>query len=198
MGNLLAMGAFALTMSISPGPVNMMTLSAGLHHGPVRALPFVVGSTAGFTALLVTVGLAANLVAALGGYWMQALSVIGAAVIIWFGIRIALAPTGLAETDMPDLPRAWQGALMQWVNPKAWAACLAAVSLFELAGPSRELAVFASLYFALCLIGVGSWAVLGSGIRRFLADPIRMQLFNIAVGGTLILLALGLAVDSLV
>jgi len=197
MGNLIAMGAFALTMSISPGPVNMMTLSAGLHHGPRKAFPFVFGSTLGFTALLVTVGLAANLMARLGPLWQPVMAVIGASVIVYFGVRIALAPAGLEAEDKPVLPSFWQGTMLQWVNPKAWAACLAAVSLFELAGAGERLAVFSSLYFVLCLIGVGSWAVLGRGIRRFLQAPVRMRLFNIAVGGTLILLALGLVADGL-
>ncbi len=128
MGNLLAMGVFALTMSISPGPANMITLSAGLHHGARRALPFVLGCTIGFTALLVTIGLAASLMARLGPVWQIGMAVLGAAVIVYFGVRIAFAPTGLQTEERPALPGLWQGVLLQWVNPKAWGACLAAVS----------------------------------------------------------------------
>lgn len=197
MGNLLAMGAFALTMSISPGPANMITLSAGLHHGARRALPFVLGCTLGFTALLVTVGLAAGLLARLGPAWQIGMALFGAAVIVYFGIRIALAPVGFEAEDKPGLPTLWQGVLLQWVNPKAWGACLAAVSLFELAGAGDRLAVFSALYCVICLFGIGAWAVLGRGIRRFLVSPVRMRLFNLAIGGTLILLALGLVADGL-
>lgn len=197
MANLIAMGVFALTMSISPGPANMITLSAGLHHGTRRAMPFVLGCTIGFTALLVTLGLTAGQLARLGPAWQTGMAVLGAAVIIYFGIRIALAPAGLDKAARPGLPTLWQGAMLQWVNPKAWGACLAAVSLFELAGHSDRLTVFASLYFVICLFGIGSWAVLGRGIRRLLSNPMRMRLFNLAVGTTLILLALALAGESL-
>ncbi len=197
MGNLLAMGVFALTMSISPGPANMITLSAGLHHGARRALPFVLGCTIGFTALLVTIGLAASILARLGPVWQIGMAVLGAAVIVYFGIRIAFAPTGLQTEDRPALPGLWQGVLLQWVNPKAWGACLAAVSLFELAGAGDRLAVFSSLYFVICLFGIGAWAVLGRNIRRFLISPLRMRLFNLAIGGTLVLLAAGLVADGL-
>ncbi|MBB4659303.1 LysE family translocator [Parvularcula dongshanensis] len=196
MTNLLAMGAFALTMSISPGPVNMITLAAGLHHGPRSAFPFVLGSTIGFTSLLLAVGLAANLLFGFGDGWQRVMGAAGALVIVYFGIKIATAPSGLDEAK-PSLPRFWQGAVLQWINPKAWAACLAAVSLFQLAGDLPRLGVFTVLYFVLCLIGVGSWALAGRSMRRVLSRPAAMRVFNLAVGSTLIVLAGGLSLEML-
>lgn len=49
----------------------------------------------------------------------------------------------------------------------------------------------------ICLLGIGAWAVLGRNIRRFLILPLRMRLFNLAIGGTLVLLAAGLVADGL-
>lgn len=194
---LIPMALFAFTFSISPGPVNMLTLSAGVHHGVRRSIPFILGASIGFTSLLVLVGLSAQVLAGLNPIWLKALGLIGAAIIVYFGYRIATAPPRLDASAAPDLPRFSQGALLQAANPKAWAACLAAVSLFELAGAPARLAIFVGLYFLICLIGVGSWAVLGQGIRRFLSNPERMRLFNGLVGGTLILLAGLMAADSL-
>ena len=46
MSMIFAMCSFALSMSISPGPVNLLTLSSGINHGFLRTLPFVAGRDA--------------------------------------------------------------------------------------------------------------------------------------------------------
>lgn len=49
---IFAMCSFALSMSISPGPVNLVTLGSGINHGFLRTLPFVAGASIGFTLIL--------------------------------------------------------------------------------------------------------------------------------------------------
>ena len=51
------MAAFALAASISPGPVNLVALSAGARYGLRASLRHVTGATLGFTLLLLAVGL---------------------------------------------------------------------------------------------------------------------------------------------
>jgi len=55
MSILIAMCIFSLTMSISPGPMNMVIVSSGANHGVRWTMPFVSGATIGFTLLLVFV-----------------------------------------------------------------------------------------------------------------------------------------------
>ena len=52
MSLLLSMAAFALASSISPGPVNIVALSAGAQFGLRPAMRHVSGATLGFTLLL--------------------------------------------------------------------------------------------------------------------------------------------------
>lgn len=54
---IIAMSLFALSMSISPGPVNLITFSSGLNYGFLPSLPFVAGAALGFTLLLVVVAI---------------------------------------------------------------------------------------------------------------------------------------------
>ena len=53
MSLFLSMAAFALAMSISPGPVNIVALSAGARYGVRASMRHVSGATIGFTALLI-------------------------------------------------------------------------------------------------------------------------------------------------
>ena len=53
---ILSMFVFSLSMSISPGPVNITILSTSLNHGFIKTFPFISGATIGFVLLLISVG----------------------------------------------------------------------------------------------------------------------------------------------
>lgn len=79
-----------------------------------------------------------------------------------------------------------QAALFQWVNPKAWAMALTAVSVYA---PSQNLWMIflvALVFGAINLPSVGSWTILGQQMRRFLDQPERLRMFNIAMALLLI------------
>ncbi|MCI4665642.1 MAG: LysE family translocator [Neomegalonema sp.] len=195
MSQLLPMALFALTMSISPGPVNVLTLSTGLNHGPRRALPFVSGATVGFTLLLLLIGLGLAATADQMGPLFDVLALVGGALIMWFGYKLFRASGQLATEDAP-VPSFLQGALLQWLNPKAWGACIAAVALFQLQASEARLYLFVAIYFVICFVGVGSWAVLGGRIRRWLNTAERQRWFTRALGAILILLAAGMSLQA--
>lgn len=78
MSLIIAMCLFAVSMSISPGPVNLVTFSSGLNYGFVPTLPFVAGAALGFAVLLVVVGLGLGEIVALSPVLMQVLAYAGA------------------------------------------------------------------------------------------------------------------------
>jgi threonine/homoserine/homoserine lactone efflux protein len=188
MPPILAMCAFALTLSISPGPVNVLTLSTGLNHGVRRALPFVSGATISFTLLLLAIGLGLGAVAESLGRAFDLLAIAGAGLIAWFGFKLATA-TGSLSTEAAPVPGFWHGVMLQVLNPKAWGACIAAVAIFELQETPAHLAIFVCLYGVICFLGIGSWAFFGQQVKRFLITSNRLRVFNAALGVTLILLA---------
>ena len=53
---LISMAIFSISMSISPGPVNLLAMTSGLNHGFSKSLNFVTGATIGFTFLLFVIG----------------------------------------------------------------------------------------------------------------------------------------------
>lgn len=57
MSLLLSMAGFALAMSISPGPVNLVALGSGARYGFLASLRHVVGASLGFILLLLLMGL---------------------------------------------------------------------------------------------------------------------------------------------
>lgn len=189
MSVIVAMCLFSLSMSISPGPVNLITLSTGVNHGIRNALPFVTGATIGFTLLLLFVGMGMGQLAAENEGLMQTLGVLGSGFICYMGYKVATAEPSIDVADQ-SRPTFWQGFLLQWINPKAWVACLAGVSAFNLTGPDNTLWLFVSLYGLVCYPAIASWAVVGSRIRYLLTDPLHIRTFNRLMGLTLIAVAL--------
>lgn len=188
MEQIFAMALFALTMSISPGPVNLITLSTGLNHGARSALGFVSGATIGFTLLLFLIGIGLSVVAERFGWVIDTLTILGAGLIIYFGYKL-LTSDGDIEQGEQSKPNFWQGTALQFLNPKAWGACIAAVGLFDLDQSRSTLYFFVCLYCVICFLGIGSWALFGSQVERFLSTRKRRVLFNRVLGGTLIVLA---------
>ncbi|WP_157966358.1 LysE family translocator [Oceanibium sediminis] len=196
MDQTATMALFALTMSISPGPVNVITLSTGLNHGTRKALGFVTGATIGFTALLLMIGLGLSAVSVRFGRIIDVATVLGALLILYFGYKLLTSGGGVSAAERP-VPRFWQGAALQWLNPKAWGACIAAVGLFQLDQSRSVLYFFVGLYGVICFFGIGSWAVFGSQVERFLRSPEGLVRINRVLGAILVTLAVLLPAQQL-
>ncbi|WP_419799889.1 LysE family translocator [Terasakiella sp.] len=142
----LAMTSFAMALSISPGPVNMVTLVSGVNNGVMRTLPFVIGACVGFTALLYMTGVGTG---ALLQNYPRAMDILhfgGTAFIFYMGVRIAFAK-GSLEKSQARLPKFYEGFLLQWLNPKAWIACLSGIGAFASGENEANLTIFCVLYF---------------------------------------------------
>lgn len=196
MTAIIAMCLFSLSMSISPGPVNLITLSTGLNHGFRRALPFVSGATIGFTLLLGLLGLGLGSIFSTNDIFPTLLAAGGTVFISYLGYRIAVSKPQI-DVVSKDIPGFCQGFLLQWLNPKAWSACLAGVSAFNLAHSPSKLATFVTLYFIICYLSIASWALMGEKVKALLETPQKSRMFNLFMGGSLILVAFYLFVMQL-
>lgn len=178
---LLSMITFALVGAITPGPVNIITLSTALSAGISRALMVTLGASIAY-ALVVFIagtGLVQGLLA-LGGFEV-ALLWIGAIYLLYLAWRIAMAPVSSVNAEnVSSAAGFWQGAWAQWLNPKAWIVSASGVSLFVLTqeSPQWALAMFCQVSLVCGLIGVGFWAAAGHALQRFFAEPARQRLFN--------------------
>ena len=196
IASILSMSLFSLLMSVSPGPVNLIALSIGARTGFVSAIPFVSGATFGFTLLLIVVGLGLyGLTGALPAVRMT-LAVFGAAYLVYLGCLIFNAEP-IANESQAISKGFLSGALLQWLNPKAWSACASGVAMFELAGSVSKLTLFVALYAPICLLGIGVWAWAGARLRHRQPSDAAIRRLNQALGLCLMMLALLLVGNQL-
>lgn len=192
---IIAMASFALSMSISPGPVNLISLSTGARSGVLRTLPFVAGATTGFTLMLFIIGLGAGSLIEQFPELVKYIGYGGAAFILYLAIKIITAKPTI-DFDQEQSSGFTHGAILQFMNPKAWIACLSGGAAFISTGDTQALLQFCLIYFVICFGSVFSWAVIGAGARRLVQNQNHMQLFNAITGSLLALVAIYLFVTS--
>jgi len=180
-GQLLALIAFALVTSITPGPNNLMLMASGANFGFRRTIPHMLGVSIGFTVMIVLVGI--GLVGVFDAYpaSYRILLVASVSYLLYLAWKIATA----ASPETPELAGSpltfLQAALFQWVNPKAWAMALTATSVYAPTQNFGSIALVAGVFGLVSLPSVSSWTALGQQIRRWLTGGVRLRAFNIAM-----------------
>ena len=136
---LIGLTGFAFVSSITPGPNNLMLMASGANFGFWRSIPHMLGILLGFTLMVFLVGLGLAQVFDAYPVLHDVLKVVSVVYMGWLAWKIAnAAPPKKGEaagTPMTFL----QAAAFQWVNPKAWAMALTAVTVYSL-GTSLQLA----------------------------------------------------------
>ncbi len=185
---LLALAAFALVSSITPGPNNLMLLASGINFGFRRTVPHMLGVAIGFTVMIALVAAAtASLVTLVPGL-LAVVKWASVAYLLYLAWKIATAPVDAPQGRSRARPMTFLGAAaFQWVNPKAWTMALTAASAYLPAGNRwTGVLILAVVFGAVNLPSVGAWAALGTSLRRFLADPVRLRWFNVAAALTMV------------
>lgn len=178
MSVLLSMAGFALASSITPGPVNIVALSAGVRFGLRASLRHVLGATLGFTLLLVLIGLGLHETLRQWPFLTGILQWAGVAFLLYMAWRLASDDGRLSVEQAQRRPTMWHGALMQWLNPKAWLASIAGMGVFVGDGQAGLIGQFAAIYLVVCYLSLGCWAYAGARLSQYLTSPARMRLFN--------------------
>lgn len=178
---LAGLFGFALAATITPGLNNLMLLASGANFGYRRTLPHMFGILSGVTVmvLLVGAGLMALFEAAPG--LTMVLKVLSILYLLWLAVRIATAVPSERTAACRGPMSFLQAATFQWVNPKAWAMCLSAITLYA---PDRTLTSVLIVAFAFALVSFPAnsvWTWLGTAVRHWLSDRRRLRRFNITM-----------------
>lgn len=130
MSLLISMAAFALASSITPGPVNIVALSAGARYGVRPAMRHVLGATLGFTLLLLLIGFGLHETLQQWPFLTRIIQWSGVIFLLYMAFRLAIDSGQLNMSEQGSGPSLVHGAIMQWLNPKAWLASIAGMGVF--------------------------------------------------------------------
>ncbi|HKN02569.1 MAG TPA: LysE family translocator [Buttiauxella sp.] len=195
MNVMLSMMIFALVSSVSPGPVNLVALSSGVSFGWRACVPHVTGATIGFTLLLLATGYGLYEVLNAWPVLLQIVNFGGVAFLLWMAWRLARDNGEFSRHQQSRAPSAFNGALMQWLNPKAWLACVAGMGLYASDGNPATIWLFSGIYFVVCYLSIMSWALAGASLSNHLHQPSRIRLLNRTLAALLVACAVWLIFD---
>jgi threonine/homoserine/homoserine lactone efflux protein len=204
--------AFLLTvylLILIPGPSVLFTVSRGVALGRRAALATVAGNTAGLAAQLglVVVGLGAVLARSDAIY--TTLKLIGAAYLVFLGIRtirergrlsidLASAANAAAPRSLATIVR--EGMTVGFTNPKGLIIFTAVVPAFidrAQGHASLQLLSLGLIVVLVALLSDSTWAIASGSARRWLGrSPQRLSRMSVAGGVSMIGLGVALAVTG--
>ncbi len=190
--NWAAWVVFVVVAAITPGPNNTMLLNTGMRFGVRRSLPHLAGICLGFSLMFsaTAAGLGALVVNVPAS--QLALKVVALGVFLWLAYRMASAPFapigGEPVQASQARPMTFAGAAaFQWINPKAWVACVGASAAYL--GPTPTWQLIGALAVSIAVLSVPCslvWVGFGAVMRRFLGTARRQRVFNITMALLLI------------
>ncbi|MBR9762899.1 MAG: LysE family translocator [Rhodobacteraceae bacterium] len=176
---LTAIFVFCLVGTITPGPNNLMVMASGANFGYRRTVPHMMGIAVGFSVMILLVGLGLMQVFDLYPVARQVLMVGCGIYLLYLAWKIAHAAPPENSAAAQGRPMTFlQAAAFQWVNPKAWAMGMSAITLYA---PERNLTYVLLIAGCFAVVAIPSntvWILMGQQLRRLLNRPAMLRAFN--------------------
>jgi threonine/homoserine/homoserine lactone efflux protein len=189
--NWAAFAAASAVLLVIPGPTILLVVSYALGQGWRTALPMAVGVALGdFTAMTLSMlGIGALLAAS--AMVFTALKWIGAAYLIYLGIKLFRAGGSLDAEPRTDRVSAVRMMAHAWLvtalNPKSITFFVAFLPQFldRHADFWTQMLIFETTFLALAFANAFGYALVAARARRLVGNPRAIRIFN-RTGGTLL------------
>lgn len=184
---ITALALFAFVSSATPGPNNLMLMASGANFGFLRSIPHMMGISIGFMVMLFAVGSGLTQLFDRFPVIYDILKIASVIYMLWLAWKIAHAAP-ITKNANAGAPMSFlQAAGFQWVNPKAWAMALTAVTVYVGDASLLWLAFAAFLFAVVNLPSVSLWTVAGQQMQRILTNPRRLTIYNWTMATLLVL-----------
>jgi threonine/homoserine/homoserine lactone efflux protein len=141
----------------------------------------MLGVMLGYALMVTIVGLGLSRIFLMIPWLQTCLKVASILYLLYLAFRIATStpPTFEAGEGRGKPLTFLQAAAFQWVNPKGWTMALTACSAYmPPLGPTLGALVIAAISVVVNVPVVELWTAMGMHLRRLLAEPYKLRLFN--------------------
>lgn len=161
---MLAIPAF-----FTPGPNNLMLMTSAAKFGPRRTLAHGLGIVLGFPLMVFLVGLGLGEIFVAFPLAKTVLRYASALYFVWMAWHLLGLKVGEARGRERPLTTL-EGALFQWINPKAWVMGVSFVGAFVPAGPGHLTGLLWLTLGTLCVapLSTATWMFFGHQLESFL------------------------------
>jgi threonine/homoserine/homoserine lactone efflux protein len=180
----LAYVAACIVLVIVPGPTVTLIVANSLRYGTSAGLINVAGTQLGLglMMLVVIVGLAS--IIEIAGFWFDWLRLLGAAYLIWLGVKLFTSRGALDAADDVKKPRGGfflQGFLVMMSNPKVLLFFGAFIPQFVTpeGDTSRQVVLLGATAMIVASLSDGAYAVLSGRVGKMLSSG-RLRALSVA------------------
>jgi threonine/homoserine/homoserine lactone efflux protein len=180
--------AITVVLLLTPGPIVTLVIATAARGGVRAGLTTVAGTSLGNALLLTAIAFGLDWVLANARALFEVLRWLGAAYLIWLGVRVWLSAGEQSQRAPGQRLQFARGVLVALTNPKTIAFCTAFLPQFvDPALPAgRQLTVMCVTSVVLGTCSDSCWAIAaGLGRAWFLSAP-RMRLLGRASGVALV------------
>lgn len=186
MDTYFALWAFIIAMVATPGPANMLLMTAGAQQGYFQTTPFIAGLIAGKLALNFALAFGLMTVIDANPDITSVFVFASAAYMAYLALRNW---TPISASSSQRHFSFWAGAIVHPLSPKTW--MMATLALSQFAGsfstPFEQILVVPLSFLAAQLLFHSLWCLAGTALSRALEQ-------SLVVHRGLILLTLGVIV----
>ena len=172
MNEIIALFIFITVMVGTPGPANLIMMSAGVNYGFRRSIPFMTGIVIGKLAL--------NVAMAAGFYdlflrhpnLLDILKYISAAYMLWLSFKMAKTPINTDRKEMVKAPGPMEGLIVHPLNPKAYAMMMIAWSDYGQIYDDNftRLVIIGGCFGIVQIMAHSLWCMAGAHLIKLISD----------------------------
>ncbi|MBC8494386.1 MAG: LysE family translocator [Candidatus Thioglobus sp.] len=179
MDNLLSIFLFAVVMTITPGPNNIMILASGLNFGIKRSIPHLFGIAIGFPMMLLAVGFGLDSIVVKFPLVHNMIKILGVGYLLYLAYKLFMTKKQQSINSQIKPLSFIQAVLFQWVNPKAWVMIFSGIGAFTSSVNIQSTTWVLALSFMVAIFPCnGSWLFLGSQMKKLIKTDAHYQWFN--------------------
>ena len=172
MSDIIALFIFTLVMVGTPGPANMIMMTAGVSYGFKKSLPFMAGIVLGKLALNVAMGLGFYDLIQQYPLLLDGLKYISGLYMLWLSYRMAMTPINTLGRAMAKPPGPLEGLIVHPLNPKAYAMMTIAWTDY---GPNYDdgltrLLIIGGCFGVVQIIAHSVWCIAGVHLTKYIEN----------------------------
>ena len=189
MIDYVALALYSTLMGSTPGPNNVMLTASGVNFGFTRTIPHMLGIACGHTVLVMMACLSLGEIFVRYPLAQRSLKIAGFCYLLYLSWRIFMSSSNSENKGRSRPLNFYEAMLFPLINPKAWVFVTTTAVLFLPKGETGVLMNAFLLSFAsgtIVILCEALWVGFGHALRKFLRNPVSLQIFNAVIAAALV------------
>jgi threonine/homoserine/homoserine lactone efflux protein len=185
---IFSISLFWFVAAYTPGPNNVVASYSGFNFGIKKTIPHILGTTLGFTSLVLLLTIGLINVFKLFPIIQIIIRYLGTVFLIYLAYKIA-SSTASDEIKKENPVKFIETFLFQYLNPKGVMVAIIVVSSYVELGENylNHATQVVALAFLFSSTSITLWTFIGKFLRKFATNDKFIKYFNYAMSGLLLL-----------